>query len=93
MVKRSIDQKLRLRNFDARNERIETGAVVTNRRVNVVLKEDKENAINGKQNDSVRDETSEVSSVQSRHQTPLHLLNHQHKEVEVHRGNQWTQNS
>ena len=32
MEKRSIDQKLRLRNFDARNERIETGAVVTNRR-------------------------------------------------------------
>ena len=32
MVKRSIDQKLRLRNFDARNERIETGAVVTSRR-------------------------------------------------------------
>ena len=31
MVKRSIDQKLRLRNFDGRNERIETGAVVTNR--------------------------------------------------------------
>ena len=32
MVKRSIDQKLRFRNSDARNERIETGAVVTNRR-------------------------------------------------------------
>ena len=32
MVKRSIEQKLRLRNVDARNERIETGAVVTNRR-------------------------------------------------------------
>ena len=32
MVKRSIDQKLRSRNFDARNERIETGAVVKNRR-------------------------------------------------------------
>ena len=32
MVKRSIDQKLRLRKFDARNERIETGAVVTSRR-------------------------------------------------------------
>ena len=32
MVKRSIDQKLRLRNFDARNERIEKGAVVTIRR-------------------------------------------------------------
>ena len=28
MVKRSTDQKLRLRNFDARNERLETGAVV-----------------------------------------------------------------
>ena len=28
MVKRSVDQKLRLRKFDARNERIETGAVV-----------------------------------------------------------------
>ena len=32
MVKRRIDQKLRLRNFDARNERIETGAVVTSRK-------------------------------------------------------------
>ena len=32
LVKRSIDQKLRLRNFDARHERIETGALVTNRR-------------------------------------------------------------
>ena len=32
MVKRSTDQKLRSRNFDARNERIETGAVVKNRR-------------------------------------------------------------
>ena len=31
MVKRSIDQKLRLRNFDARHENIETGAVVKNR--------------------------------------------------------------
>ena len=32
MVKRSTDQKLRLRNFDAQKERIETGAVVTSRR-------------------------------------------------------------
>ena len=52
--------------------------------VNVVLKEDKENAINGKRMDSVREETSVVSgtmniSVQSR-------LNHRHKEVEVRRG-------
>ena len=32
IVKRSIDQKLRLRNFHARKERIETGAVVACRR-------------------------------------------------------------
>ena len=32
MVKRSIDQKLRLRNFDARHLKIETGAAVTSRR-------------------------------------------------------------
>ena len=32
MVKRSIDQKLRLRNFDARHGTIETGAVVKNRK-------------------------------------------------------------
>ena len=32
MVKRSLDQKLRLRNFDARHERIVTGAVVKNRK-------------------------------------------------------------
>ena len=32
MVKRSIDQKLRLRNFDAKHGRIETGAVVKSRK-------------------------------------------------------------
>ena len=32
MVKRSIDQKLRLRNSDARHGRIETGAVVKHRK-------------------------------------------------------------
>ena len=31
MVKRSMGQKLRLRNFDARHGRLETGAVVKNR--------------------------------------------------------------
>ena len=59
--------------------------------VNEVVKEDKDNAINGKQMDCVRDETIVVSgtmkiSVQGRHQKPLHPLNHQRKEVEVHRG-------
>ena len=33
MVKRSIDQKLRLRNLGARHEKIETGVVVKSRRV------------------------------------------------------------
>ena len=32
VVKRSVDQKLRSRDFNARNGRIETGAVVTSRR-------------------------------------------------------------
>ena len=58
--------------------------------VNVVLREAKENAINGKQKDSVREETSVVSdtmkiSVQNRRQTLLHPLNHQHQEVETRR--------
>ena len=57
----------------------------------MVLKEDTENAINGKQKHTVRTETSLVSgtkkiSVQNRHQNPLHPLNHQHKDVEVRRG-------
>ena len=32
MVKKSTDLKIRARNFEARNERIETGAAVKNRR-------------------------------------------------------------
>ena len=56
----------------------------------VVLKGDKELAINGKQKDSVRVETNAVAdttimSVQNRHPKPLHPLSHQHKEVEVRR--------
>ena len=66
MVKRSIDQKLRFRNTDARNDRIETGAVVTNRRGQRGVERGQ-----GEQKDSVREETSVVSgttamSVQSR---------------------------
>ena len=54
----------------------------------VVLIEDKEFAVNGKRKGSVREETSVVSdtmkiSVQNRHQKRLHLLRHQHKEVEL----------
>ena len=59
--------------------------------VNVVLKEDKENAINGKQKDSVREETNVVSGTMNDQRAkptpkPLHFLNHHHREVEVRRG-------
>ena len=61
--------------------------MVTNRRVNVVLKEDQGNATNGKQKDSVRADIIVVSgtmgiSVQNRHRSPLHSLNHWHKKME-----------
>ena len=54
----------------------------------MVLKEEMEFAISGKQKGSVREETSAVSgttvmSVQNRHRKPLHPLSHQHQEVEV----------
>ena len=57
----------------------------------VVLKDDKEFALNGMQKGSVREDTSEASgttgmSVQNPHQKPLHPLSHQQKEVEVRRG-------
>ena len=80
MVKRSIDQKFRVRNFDARNEKIATGQWLRVTGDSVVLSEDKENAIPGKQEeDSFREETSVVSgtvkiSVQNCHQKPLHPL-------------------
>ena len=79
MVKRSIDRKLRLRSFDARNERIETGAVVTSRK-----------GQKGVERGKGREETNAVSrttgmNVQNRHQEPLHPLSHQHQEVEVRR--------
>ena len=55
-----------------------------------MLRGAKEFAVNGKQKGSVRKETKAVSgttvmSVQNQHQKPLHLLSHQHKEVEVRR--------
>ena len=50
MVKRSIDQKLRLRNFDARHRKIESAAVVKNRKgiIGVELKEEKVSVTSGK---------------------------------------------
>ena len=82
-VKRSIDKKLRLRSFDARHGRIESGAVVASRRRLSGMEEEKEFTTTGKQEDNVREER--VMNVQNRHQKPLHLLSHQHQEVEVRR--------
>ena len=88
MVKRSIDQKIRLWNFDARHEKIETGAVVT--RDSVVLKEEKVFVTCGKKKGCVRRETNVVSGmrvtiVRNRHRKPNHPLSHnlQKHEVEV----------
>ena len=83
-VTRSIDQKLRILNFDARNKKIETGAVVTSRRGLSGVERGKEICYQW-----VREETNAVSStrvmsVQNRHRKPLHPLSHQ-QEVEVRR--------
>ena len=77
--------------FDARIEKIETGALVTSRRRLGGIEKRKRNLLSvEKQKGSVREETNAVSgmtvmSVEDRHQKPLHPLSHQHKEVEVRR--------
>ena len=79
MVKRSIDQKLRLRNLDARHGRIESGPVI--KRVE-----------SGKKKGSVRKETVEVSAkkpkimLKNQNTLPPHLLSQPHHDVEVCRG-------
>ena len=89
MMKRSTDPKLRLRNFDARHEKIETGAVVKSRKGNeLVLKEEEVFVNSGKKKDSVRRETGAVSGmrvtiVQNRHQKPNHPLSQKLKKHEV----------
>ena len=91
MVKRSIDQKLILRNFDARHRRIETGAVVKNCKGMSGMERGKRSLLSVEsKKGSVREETNAVSgttvmNVQNRHQKPLHPLSHQHQEVEVRR--------
>ena len=62
MVKRSVDQKLRLRNSDARHGRIETGAVIKNGKGKVALKEEKVSVTSGRKKASVRKETDAVSA-------------------------------
>ena len=64
MVKRSTDQKLRLRNFDARHGRLETGAVVKNRKGMSGVGGGKGICYpSGKKKASVRDETNAVSGM------------------------------
>ena len=62
MVKRSIDHKLRLRNFDARNGIIETGIVVTNRRRFSGIEKGARSLLSMEsKKDSVREKTNAVS--------------------------------
>ena len=56
-------QKIRTRNFQARNERIETGALVkTQKRRMSALRGQQDTAINGNQKDSVQREMLAVSA-------------------------------
>ena len=61
MVKRRKDQKLRLRNFDARHGKIESGAELKSERDCQALKEEKVSVISGKKK-AVRKETVAVSA-------------------------------
>ena len=64
MVKRSIDQKLRSRNFDARHEKIETRAVVKScKKICVALKEEEAFVTSGKKQGSVRRRINAVSGM------------------------------
>ena len=73
MVKRSTDQKLRLRTFDARHEKIETGAVVKSQKGLSGVERGKRYLLPvERKKGSVRKETNVVSGmrvtiVQSRH--------------------------
>ena len=75
MVRRSIDQKLRLRNFDARIERIGTGAVVKCLRWLSGIQRGKRVCNEWTAKGSVQKEIfTTVMRVQHRHQKPLHPL-------------------
>ena len=76
MVKSGTDQKLRLRNFDARPEKIVSGAVMKNRKGLIPV-------TSGKKKDSVCKETVAVSATKpkilrkNQNTLPPHLLSHQ----------------
>ena len=91
-MKRSIDQKLRLRNFDARHRRIESGAVVKSRKGSSALKEEKVSVTSGKKKAGVRKETGAVSATRpkivrkNQNTLPPRFLSRPCHEVEVCRG-------
>ena len=62
MVKRSIEQNLRMKNFEARNGNYERNAVVNNAGTNSVYKELLEIVGNGSPTDSLLEETIAVSA-------------------------------
>ena len=91
MVQRSIDQKLRLRNLDARHGRIESGEVIKSRKEVIGDEGGKGICYQWKEKASVREETNAVSDtrvmiVRNRHQKPLHPPSHQHQEVRPEKG-------
>ena len=82
MVKRSRDQKLRLQNFDARHEKMETVAVVKSHRRLSGIERGKGICYQWREKGSVRMETNVVSGmrvtiVQDRHPKPRRPLLHQ----------------
>ena len=92
MVKRSIDQKLRLRNFDARHGRIETGAVVKSQKGVIGVEGGKGTCYQWKEKGqhskgdrcSFRHETQDRA--QNQNTLPPCLLSQPYHEVEVCRG-------
>ena len=82
MVKRSIDQKIRLRKFDARHEKIKSGAVVKSRKGLIGVEGGKRYLLPlERKKGSVRSETNVVSGmgvtiVQDRHRKPYQTLSH-----------------
>ena len=90
--RRSIDQKLRLRNFDARHGRTETGALVKNRKGMSGVEGGHGSCYQRKENASVRKETDAVSATKLRivHKTqntlPPHFLSQPHHEAKVTMG-------
>ena len=61
MERRHIGQTIRTRNFGVRNERIETGVLFKSQKgKNVSVEGNQQNAISGKQMDSVQEETLAV---------------------------------